>query len=98
RLQDNWRARVKAHRASSYRRPVWLRFVLAAGLIVILLTLGGIGLVRASDMPLPSDGFWYSVRRTAERASLFFASAQARRGVLLHVAQARLSEISTLAS
>src|SRR5690242_10515037 len=97
-LQAQLRARVRAQHTPSNRRPVWLRFVLAAGLIVILLTLGGAALVRASDNALPHDGFLYSVKRTVERANLFFASAQGKPDVLLHMAQARLTEISTLAS
>ncbi len=97
-LQAHLRARARAQRASAYRRPAWVRLAVAAGLILILLTLGGVGLVRASDSAMPYDGFLYSVKQIVERADLFFASAQARPGVLMHIAQARLSEVSALAA
>jgi hypothetical protein len=96
-LQVQLRAqlRTQAGRRASGPRWVLRRLWLAVGLVAILLTLSGVGLVRASDNAVPGDAL-YGLKRGVEQAELLFANADARPGVLLHIAQRRIDEIPAL--
>ncbi len=100
RLQSHLRAQVRARDSQVRRRSRLLslplvRFVLAVGLVALVLFAGGAGLARASESALPGQPL-YPVKRVIERGELLFASNQARPGVLYHIAEKRIGEVAAL--
>ncbi len=97
-LEQRLVARMNAAplRRQPHRAQQWLRIPLTAAATLVLLLVSGLGLVRASEGTVPGDTL-YGVKRASEQVTLFFADEEARPGVLTRIAEARLTEIATLA-